>query len=536
MEITHLPFLDVLQDITSKFNKIPNKDFIKEGKYAIIDQGANSVAGYTNDESLIIDVGYPVIVFGDHTRTLKYINYPFAIGADGVKVLSVDTKKAYPLYVFYFLKYIKIPNAGYSRHYKFLKEKKIALPPNIEDQKRIAKTLSQCEQLAEKRKESINLLDNLLKSKFNEMFYNSVYPIKSIEEVSLNIIDCPHSTPKYLESISEYPCIRTSEIKNGYINWDSMKYTDFDGYVQRVERLVPQAGDIIFAREGTVGDAAIIPENVTLSLGQRVMMFRVNPAFAIPEYFWAFLRSDKTQHIIRSKSIGATVRRINISEVKKIQCPVPPIEIQNHFGEIVQQIDKLKRHFSVSLQALENLYGTVSQKAFNGELDLSKVNISDMEQSENKDLESTNEDLTEDQLEKLMASFEHTLPTGEVPSNRDTDIRNISIRQFLELPEDDDATDGAEFSYMDKDFFYQFILAKRFPNVTFTLPELEKSARKYILRGTGFEFTYENWKSIIFRFLGARPALLEQVLDEYKDGEKLTKAIKLRLTDETFKV
>lgn len=402
--------------------------------------------------------------------------------------------------------------------------------PSLIDQKRIAKVLSECESLIQKRKESINLLGELLQSKYSEMFNNEVFPIKTIGEVSLNIIDCPHSTPKYVDSVSDYPCIRTSEIKNGQINWTTMKYTDYDGYIRRVERLVPQEGDIIFSREGSVGDAAIIPKNVTLSLGQRVMMFRINPDFAIPEYIWAFIKSDKTQHIIKSRSIGATVSRINISEVRKIQCPIPPLETQKQFAEIVQQIDTLKTYMFLSLNELENLYGSISQRAFNGELNLSKVDISDMDDSKKEENKIIKEDLTEEQIEKLINSFEHTLPTGEVPLNRQTDIRNMSIRQYLGYPEYDEVTEGIEFSKMDKDYFYQFIITKGFDGRTFTLAELERYARKYILRGTGFEFTYDNWKTIIFRFIGAKQPIIKQVFDESD------KSIKLKLTNEAFKV
>ncbi|WP_294262907.1 restriction endonuclease subunit S [uncultured Chryseobacterium sp.] len=245
--------------------------------------------------------------------------------------------------------------------------------PSYENQIRIANLLEKIETTIAEQKNAIDLLDELLQSKFNEMFYNKVFPIKTIEEVSLNIIDCPHNTPKYLDSISDYPCIRTSEIKNGRIDWSSMKYTDYDGYIQRIERLVPQEGDVIFAREGSVGDAAIVPKNVTLSLGQRVMMFRVNPDLATPEYIWAFIKSNKTQHIIKSRLIGATVSRINISEVRKIQCPLPPLEIQNRFAEIVQQIEIIKTEQEAQLKDLEELYASVSHKVFEGDIDLSKV-------------------------------------------------------------------------------------------------------------------------------------------------------------------
>ena len=247
------------------------------------------------------------------------------------------------------------------------------LPP-LQDQIRIAEILTQAENLITQRKKSILLLDELLKSTFLEMFGDNSYPINTIENISLNIVDCPHSTPKYQDSISDYPCIRTSEIKNGKIDWTSMKYTNYEGYLQRVERLVPQAGDIIFAREGSVGDAAIIPQNITLSLGQRVMLFRINPEYAVAEYFWSLIKSDKIQQIIKSKSIGATVSRINMSEVRKIPCPIPPIELQNKFANIVEKVDVLKSNYEASLKELENMYGVLSQKAFKGELNLKKLN------------------------------------------------------------------------------------------------------------------------------------------------------------------
>jgi len=90
--------------------------------------------------------------------------------------------------------------------------------------------------------------------------------------------------------------------------------------------------------------------------------------------------------------------------------------------------------------------------------------------------------------------------------------------------------ENIEFSYMDKDFFYQFILTKGFPTGFFEIRDLEEYARRYFLKGTGFEFTYENWKTIIFRFIRAKQPIIEQVFD---DNDKI---IKLKLTDEAFKV
>jgi len=233
---------------------------------------------------------------------------------------------------------------------------------------------------------------------------------------------------------------------------------------------------------------------------------------------------------IWNQTAGGGQPYLNLSKIKGFKLLLPSHGIQATFVEICNQIEVVKNYQIEGQKELENLYGSISQRVFNGEIDLSKVDISDMDDSKKKDLEEVKKDLTEEQLEDLINLFEHTLPTGEVPSNRETDIRNMSIRQYLRLPEHDEATESVEFHYMNKDFFYQFILTQGFPDRTFTLPELEQYARKYILRGTGFEFSYNNWKTIIFRFIGAKQPIIEQLFDEND------KTIKLKLTDEAFKV
>lgn len=540
MEITHLPFLDVLQDITSKFNKIPNKDFINEGEFAIIDQGANIIAGYTNDKSVITDLGYPVIVFGDHTRIIKYINYPFAIGADGVKVLSVDTEKANPLYVFYFLKFLKIPNAGYSRHYKFLKEKNIALPKEIDDQKRIAKVLSQCEALIQKRKESIGLLDELLNSAFLETFKAELADNNKDNWMPLGqtieLLADYHANGSY-ESLNSKITIKTEKDFALMVRTTDLEKNDFETdcrYLNEEEynylsKSKIFGNEIIITKIGSAGNVYLMPVlNRPVSLGMNAFLLRLKDDFE-PVFIYHFLISPLGKSSIMRNVKGAVTKTITKDAVRGIKIPKVEPKKQNNYKVIVEQVEPIKKQLKNSLKELENLYGSISQRAFNGELDLSKVDISNMEDSKKKDLEEVKEDLTEEQFEDLIDSFEHTLPTGEVPSNRETDIRNMSIRQYLRLP-DNEETEGVEFSFMNKDFFYQFILTQGFPDRTFTLPELEQYSRKYILRGTGFEFTYDNWKTIIFRFIGAKQQIIEQLFDEE------TKTIKLKLTDEAFKV
>lgn len=86
----------------------------------IIDQSTNLIVGYTDEDELTYNGKLPVIIFGDHTRNFKYIDFPFVQGADGIKVLYPDSEKVNPLFFYYLLNAIGVPSRGYNRHFSLL--------------------------------------------------------------------------------------------------------------------------------------------------------------------------------------------------------------------------------------------------------------------------------------------------------------------------------------------------------------------------------------------------------------------------------
>ena len=108
--------------------KIPSKDYLQEGEFPIVSQEDCLISGYWNDRSDLFKVTKPIVIFGDHTKVLKYIDFDFVLGADGVKILCPkDFLDAH--FFFYFLKSVNFDNLGYARHYRLLKELSIPLPP-----------------------------------------------------------------------------------------------------------------------------------------------------------------------------------------------------------------------------------------------------------------------------------------------------------------------------------------------------------------------------------------------------------------------
>lgn len=141
-EWVHLEAISYL--IGGKSNQIKEKESLETGKYRVVSQSQKKFIGFTNESSKVLSPQIDCIVFGDHTALVKYINFDFVIGGDGVKVFEtlpgVDTK-----YLYYAFRYNLIGIAGlggYSRHFKYIKNKPIPLPP-LQEQKRIVYKIEQ---------------------------------------------------------------------------------------------------------------------------------------------------------------------------------------------------------------------------------------------------------------------------------------------------------------------------------------------------------------------------------------------------------
>jgi type I restriction enzyme S subunit len=104
--------------------QIQTREYQTRGRFPIIDQGQAAIAGWTDDEYAVIDSPLPVVVFGDHSRTLKFIDRPFARGADGTQVM-VPTAGIEPLFFYYACKFIDVPARGYNRHFGQLKPESV---------------------------------------------------------------------------------------------------------------------------------------------------------------------------------------------------------------------------------------------------------------------------------------------------------------------------------------------------------------------------------------------------------------------------
>ncbi|WP_052573924.1 restriction endonuclease subunit S [Haloferula sp. BvORR071] len=136
MEWRTKPFEDCIEAVKYT-RKIPRADFLGEGLYPVVSQEAEFVNGYWNDKNDVFEISSPLIIFGDHTQVIKYVDFDFVLGADGVKILQ-PREFLHPRFFFYQLQAADFPSLGYARHYRLLKELAIRFPAPSEQQRIVA--------------------------------------------------------------------------------------------------------------------------------------------------------------------------------------------------------------------------------------------------------------------------------------------------------------------------------------------------------------------------------------------------------------
>lgn len=149
----------------SRTKQIKTADYLLEGAIPVIDQSRNFIAGYTNDSEALVNTGTPVIVFGDHTRILKYIQFPFAKGADGTQLIISDRTNMPQSLLYLSLIAVDLSNYHYARHFKYLKAEYILIPTqDVADEfdRLISPIFSQIQKLREKCYKLSQARDRLL--------------------------------------------------------------------------------------------------------------------------------------------------------------------------------------------------------------------------------------------------------------------------------------------------------------------------------------------------------------------------------------
>ena len=361
-------FEDVFLDETKRGHKIQASEYLSAGKYPVIDQGQDQIAGYTNlEDGLFKDV--PAIIFGDHTRIIKYIDSPFFLGADGVKVLKSKINATDYKYLFYCLQNAKIPNTGYNRHFKWLKDVYIPLPP-LDEQRRIAAVLDKVSDLIAKRRAQLDKLDELVKARFVEMFGDPVtnphrYPVYQLSDYIEFLTSGSRGWTQYFSDEGEY-FITIKNVKNCRITLDDVQHIVPPNNAEAVRTKV-QEGDLLISITADLGRTGVVTKEIAnhgAYINQHLACIRLNQKAVLSLYVACFMESDAGKEQFQAKNQNAVKAGLNFNSINTLRLMVPPIEHQSAFITFVKQIDKLKLTIQQSLDKLEILKKALMQEYF----------------------------------------------------------------------------------------------------------------------------------------------------------------------------
>ena len=358
-------FDEVFEDVTKLGVKIKTDEYHPIGKYQIIDQGQEAVAGYSDLEDGVFE-NVPAIVFGDHTRIVKYVDQPFFLGADGVKALRSRFKDANYRYLYYALKSVKIPNTGYNRHFKWLKEAKIYYP-NSEEQSKIVSILDGISSVIEHRQQELQKLDELVKARFIELFGDPLGNDKGWQKVLITEV-ChaifgggtpSKSHPEYFAG--SIPWVSPKDMKSSVIN-DSIDHITEDAIAHSTTNLVPANSVLMVIRSGILKHTLPVAINsLPVTINQDMKAFvpneTVKTAFLL--YFFKAIEND-----VLAGVRGVTADNIDFKAFQKRTIIVPPLALQEQFAAFVNQTDKSKVAVQKALDEAQLLFDSLMQKYF----------------------------------------------------------------------------------------------------------------------------------------------------------------------------
>ena len=317
----------------------------------VLTAGKSFILGKTNETDGIFDQ-LPVIIFDDFTTATQFVNFRFKVKSSAMKILHINTDLVIPKYIFYRLQIIQFDHSTHKRYWIQSYSKIKVLIPSLDEQSRIVAHIEELFSELDKAVDTLKTTKEQLEV-YRQAVLVDAFRVATdsthlkIGYVCAKIVDCPHSTPKWEKNGKL--CLRTTNFKRGYLDLQSPNYVSEETFNDRNRRIIPQPGDVLYSREGSVlGIACTIPSNVYPCLGQRMMLLRSGEKLN-NRYLMHYLNSPMvTNHVIATKG-GTGSPHINVGDIKEFQIPIPSLEEQSN---IVRQIEE-------QLSSCDNIEKTV---------------------------------------------------------------------------------------------------------------------------------------------------------------------------------
>ena len=360
----------------SPTNKIQKSNYLENGNLPVIDQGKKLIAGYIYDESKKQITNLPVIIFGDHTRRFKFVNFDFVAGADGIKILEIENNLD-PRFAYYQCLTLKFPNKGYSRHFQYVKKSNLVFPPlplqqkivsaietqftRLDDAVKSLKAVKQKIQLYRKAvlKKAFEKGERWEEKKIGEVFITNPQKqeIKDLsDDLDVSFVPMKFISAK-LKKIIDKEIKKLSQVRKGYT------YFKNDDLI--LAKITPcfENGKMAIA-QGL---------NNKIGFGSTEFhVFRFEKD-VITKFLFYFLQQDYFRSEAKRKMTGTAGQlRVPIKFIEGFSIPFPSLPLQSQIVSQIESsfsvIDKVEIAVDNSLKKAEQLRKSILKSAFEGRL------------------------------------------------------------------------------------------------------------------------------------------------------------------------
>ena len=346
-------FAEVFTHVPSKAFQIQSSDYQKNGHFPVVDQGKVRIVGYTDKANKVFKAkDDPVIVFGDHTREVKFVDFDFVVGADGTQLLRTPENDIQ--FMSYVVQSTPLPNMGYSRHFKFLQEAEFILPSNPSEQRRIGSFFRSLDALIAGREKALEKLEALKMSMLQKMFPHGDAKVPEVRfrgfedewrKKRLGNMGTPynglsgktkddfgHGNGKYVTYMNVF-----SNAIADFVQCDSVEVDKKQNEVRD--------GDVFFTTSSEtpeeVGMSSVwIGEASNIYLNSFCFGYRPKPGNA-SEFLAYLFRSDRFRCAITYLAQGISRYNISKTKVMDLEVLLPDIEEQQKIGAYFRSLDAL---------------------------------------------------------------------------------------------------------------------------------------------------------------------------------------------------
>ena len=281
----------------------------------------------------------------------------------------LPNKNVLPTYLYYFLsskreQFVKDGVGGAQPNISagYLKNVQFGLIP-MQQQIDIVEKLDKVEKLIALRKEQLAKLDQLVKSRFVELFGDTPdEEKKTMADICKIITDGTHQPPKFTST--GIPFLFVSNIVTNEIHYDAEKFISEETYAELIKRTPIAIGDILLSTVGSYGHPAVVKSDKPFCFQRHIAYLKPNADMVNSEYLRGAILSADVQRQIDERVKGIAQKTLNLSEIRKLQLPLPSMEQQEQFAAFVEQTDKSKLAIQYSLNKLELLKKSLMQKYF----------------------------------------------------------------------------------------------------------------------------------------------------------------------------